>query len=122
MENQDTLIKQLFDSVNGGQWTIMGALVVVVFVGALKKYGSKVAPKIAEGKWAWITAVMSGAGLGIAHAILAGVPLGGAKGIATLAAKGAIVGLTAAGLVKGGNEWFKKPAAVEVTEVTEVKP
>ena len=99
-----------FQAIQNHNWKYVAALGIIFTVFAIRKWGSKFLPFLSHGKWAWATTVAVGALGSLGNALLANVPLGGASGVFNLLAQGGFIGLGAAGLFKGMNEW-KGPKA-----------
>lgn len=99
-------LREIFTAVQAGNWKYVAALAIIAAVFAVRKWGSKLVPALAKGKWAWATTVLIGALGALGNALAAGAPLGGFVGVLSILGSGAFVGAGAAGLFKGASEWL----------------
>lgn len=100
-------LREIFESVQNHNWKYLAALGVIAVVFAMRKWGVKLVPALAKGRWAWTLAILVGALGALGNALAAGTPLGGAIGVLSILGSGAFVGASAAGLWKGVSEWSK---------------
>lgn len=96
----EEIARVVYYSIVKGDWRI-AAVIGVILVTQLAK---RVWPKLAEGKAAWVAAIVIGVAGAVGNAWLANVAVAGVFGYAMLAVNGAITGLAAAGLYRGAQK------------------
>lgn len=100
----EEIAKVVFTAVQGGSWRIAAVAGVVLATQVAKYFW----PKLAEGKTAWVTAIVLGVAGALTNAWLAGVVVVGLSGYFALVVSGAINGLAAAGLYRGHQKLSEK--------------
>ena len=99
-------LRVAYDAVTQGSWRIVAALTLMLTVFLIRKYGLR---RIQLTSWgAWSMAVLFGVTGAFANRLFAGYAFGGFTGVLQTAVDGAMTGLTAAGLWKGGKAFLDR--------------